>query len=211
MKIADIILALVFGRIIGFLFGDFLRGWGIDVGFYWGLVIWVAFPLFSLFCLWIAHIIGKKLLFVFQLAKFCLVGAVATIIDLKIFEFLIWIFFGPLPFIPIISKSVSFLISNSLKYLGHKYWAFGEYQLASEPHFDVAQDDQRNVKTEITQFFFITLIGLLINTISFYLFMKVSAPFSIPDVIWVKLAVIFAAITSALWNFLGYKFLVFKR
>ena len=87
VKVIDIIFALVFGRIIGFLVGDFLREWDVHIGFYWSMVIWIVFPLFSLMCLWIAFLIGRKILFVFQSAKFLLVGAVATVIDLKLFEF----------------------------------------------------------------------------------------------------------------------------
>lgn len=211
MKVTDIIFALVMGRIIGFLVGDFLREWGIDIGLYWGLLIWVFFPLFSLFCLWVAHAIGRKLLFVFQLAKFVLVGATATIIDLKIFEFLAWMLFNQVPFVAVTAKSISFLISTSLKYWGNKYWAFGEHQMHTEPHFDVAQDDQRDIKAEMAQFFFITLVGLLIDTIAFYFFMQMDSSISLPAGIWLKLSVIFAALTAALWNFLGYKYLVFKK
>jgi putative flippase GtrA len=211
MKATDIIFALVLGRLIGFLVGDFLREWGIDIGLYWGILIWIIFPVFSLFCLWVVHAIGRKFLAVFQLAKFVLVGAGATIIDLKIFEFLAWLFLEQVPFAPIVAKSISFLTSTSLKYWGNKYWAFQEYQLPSEPHFDVAQDDQRDIKTEMAQFFFITLVGLLIDTIAFYFFMQMDSSISLPAGIWLKLSVIFAALTAALWNFLGYKYLVFRR
>ena len=112
MKVTDIIFALISGRIIGFLLGDFLREWGIDIGLYWGLLIWIIFPLFSLFCLWVAHGIGKKILFIFQGAKFFLVGAVATIVDLKIFELLAWLFAVTIPFSSIVAKSISFIIST---------------------------------------------------------------------------------------------------
>src|SRR3989344_814977 len=90
MKVTDAIFALISGRIIAFLFSDFLNEWGISTGFYVNLIIWVAFPFFSLLCLWIAFLIGRKFLFVYQVAKFLLVGAVVTIVDLKVFELLNW-------------------------------------------------------------------------------------------------------------------------
>ena len=123
VKVTDIIFALVFGRIIGFLMGDFLRGWGIGIGFYWGLVIWLLFPLFSLFCLWAAYLVGRKIPFVFQGAKFFLVGAAATVVDLKTFEFLAWFFS-----IYILAKGISFIIATFLKYWGNKYWAFQKHE-----------------------------------------------------------------------------------
>lgn len=211
MKVTDIIFALVMGRIIGFLFGDFLREWGIDIGLYLSLVIWLAFPLFSLFCLWLAHLIGRKLLFVFQLAKFFLVGAVATIADLKLFELISVLLLAQVPYALVVSKSISFCISTFLKYWGNKYWAFQEHQTHSEPHFDVAQDDQRDLQSEIVQFFFITLVGLLLDTGAFYFLINLSDQVALPTPIWVKLSVIIAAIAAALWNFLGYKYLVFKK
>ena len=108
MKVTDIIFALISGRIIGFLLGDFLREWEIDIGLYWAVLIWIIFPLFSLFCLWIAYNIGKKILFIFQGAKFFLVGAVATIVDLKIFELLAWLLAFVVPVSSLVAKSISF-------------------------------------------------------------------------------------------------------
>src|SRR3989344_2681861 len=89
MKVTDVIFALICGRVIGFLVGDFLKDWGIEVGLAYSLVLWVLFPFASLLLLWIAQIIGRKLLFVYQAAQHLLVGAFATVIDLKFFEYLL--------------------------------------------------------------------------------------------------------------------------
>lgn len=199
MKITDIIFALISGRILGFLIGDFLREWGIDIGLYWALLIWLVLPIVSLACLWLAYKIGKKMLFVFQGAKFFLVGAVATVFDLKIFEFLLWLFSLHIPFSTLIAKSASFIISTFFKYWGNKHWAFQKHE-------------KEEIYKEIIQFFSITLMGLIIDVISFYYFAKIMGPqFNFPDAILVKLSVIFAALIAALWNFLGYKFFVFKK
>ncbi len=194
MKITDVIFALIFGRVIGFLIGDFLREWNINIGLYWGLVIWLAFPIISLFCLWVAFLLGRKLLFVFQGAKFFLVGAAATVVDLKLFELLFWFF----PIV-VLAKGMSFIISTFLKYWGNKYWAFGKHE-------------KEDMHKEIIQFFFITAIGLLIDITCFYYIAEILGPqFSFPDAIWLKISVIIAAIAAASWNFLGYKFFVFKK
>lgn len=202
MKVTDIIFALISGRILGFLVGDFLREWGIHIGFYWILVIWLVLPVVSLACLGVAYWAGKKLLFVFQGAKFLLVGAVATVIDLKIFEFLVWIF----P-IYILAKGISFIISTSLKYWGNKHWAFQRHE-----SFDTIRDKQENIYKEVIQFFTITLVGLIIDVGFFYYFTNIMGPqFQIPNVVWTKFSVIFSAVVAAVWNFLGYKHLVFKK
>ena len=199
MKVTDIIFALVFGRIIGFLVGDFLRGWGVAITLGWSLVIWLLLPLVSLFCLWLAYLIGRKLLFVFQSAKFLLVGAAATVVDLKIFELLAWFLALYVPLSSILAKSISFIIATFLKYWGNKHWAFQKHE-------------KENIYKEVIQFFLITLVGLIIDVAAFYYFTKVMGPqFQVPPAIWVKFSVIFAGIVAAAWNFLGYKFFVFKK
>lgn len=199
MKVIDVIFALIFGRILGFLVGDFLREWGIGIGFYWGLFIWLFLPVISLFFLWLAYLIGRKMLFVFQGAKHILVGAVATVFDLKIFEFLVWIFAFFIPLTSLVPKGISFILSILLKYWGNKYWAFQKHE-------------RENLLSEIIQFFVITFIGLIIDVVSFYYFTKIMGQqFGLPGAIWLKLSVIFAAVIAAVWNFSGYKFLVFKK
>lgn len=199
MKIIDVIFALVCGRIIGFLLGDFLREWGIGIGLYWTIVIWFALPFIALFCLWVAYLIGKKVLFVFQGAKFLLVGAVATILDLKFFELLVWIISFIFPVGWVYSKSISFLVSTALKYWGNKYWAF-------------CQHEKEDWHKELLHFFFITLMGLIIDVVAFYYFTKALGPqLDLSIAIWTKVSVILAAIVASIWNFLGYKLLVFKK
>lgn len=194
MKVIDVIFALVLGRVIGFLTGDFLREWEIDIGFYWSLVIWLVLPIISLFCLWLAYLLGRKIPFVFQGAKFALVGAAATVLDLKLFEFFAWYFSAY-----ILAKGISFIIATFFKYWGNKYWAF-------------AKHEKEDMYKEITKFFIITFVGLLIDIVAFYYLTKLLGPqFDVPEGVWVKLSVILAAIAAALWNFWGYKFLVFKK
>ena len=202
MKLIDTIFALVSGRIIWIIFSDLLIGWGIDLGMYNLLIAWIIFPFISLICLWIAFLIGKKWLFAFQSAKFLLVGAVATVLDLKFFELLLIV-----PLAVIFLKGVSFIVATVLKYVGNKYWTFQEYQ-----PFEAAEGKQENLGLEIAQFIVITIIGTIIDVVSFYYFTHImGAPVAINSVVWVKLSVIFAAIVAASFNFLGYKFLVFKK
>ena len=199
MRIIDFVFAVATGFIVGFVTADFLREWGIRLNFYYLLLLLAVFGLISLFCLWLTSLMGKKLLFVFQAAKHLLIGALVTVIDLKIFELLIWTFLFFTPINYLIPKGVSFIVSTLLKFLGNKYWAF-------------EKNDRENINKEIFQFFLITLIGLAIDIISFYYFINILQPqFGMTLSVWIKLSVVFAALAAALWNFLGYKFLVFKK
>ncbi|MFI5206235.1 MAG: GtrA family protein [Candidatus Paceibacterales bacterium] len=199
MKIIDIIFALVCGKVVGFVVGDILKGFGVTLSLYEYIAVWLAFPLLALFGLWVCRLIGRKYLFVFQAGKHALVGAFATVVDLKLFELLIWAagFFFFLN--PIIAKSISFIASTLIKYWGNKYWAFGKHE-------------KEDIHKELISFFIITIIGLLLDVGAFwYLSKVVGVHFEVSTHTWTQLSVIFAAIVAALWNFVGYKFLVFKK
>lgn len=199
MKPLDIIFALICGRVIGFLVSDFLKTWGVSVGVAYQIIIWLILPFAALLCLWIAQSIGRRFLFVFQAGKHLLVGAAATVVDLKIFELIVW-FSGLFLMIgPLGAKSISFIFSTLLKYWGNKYWAF-------------LQHEKEQMHLEMAKFFLITLAGLGIDLGAFYYATDVIGPRgSIPAVLWVKFSVIFAALAAAAWNFICYKFLVFKK
>ena len=199
MKVIDVIFALICGRIVAQIASDFLQGYGIQIGYYkWFL--YFALPILSLFFLWLSYLVGKKLLFVFQAAKYFLVGVFVTIIDLKLFEFLVWIF--SLSFTaasPIVSKGISFSISVFIKYWGNKHWTF------EKPEKD-------GIRREIFQFIMVTIIGIVIDVGAFFYFIKITGPqLGTPEDVWIKLSVILAALVAAIWNFVGYKFLVFKK
>ncbi|OGZ65648.1 MAG: hypothetical protein A3D34_00915 [Candidatus Staskawiczbacteria bacterium RIFCSPHIGHO2_02_FULL_33_16] len=199
MKKVDIIFTIFFGILLGFLISDFLHAGRIYIGPYYSFLLWISLALFSLLCLWVSHIIGKKLLFVLQAAKHLLVGGFATIVDLKFFELLLWIFSAFVIINPVILKGISFLVATLIKYFGNKYWAF-------------QKNGTEKIHKEVGSFFVVTLVGVIIDVGCFYYFVKIMGPqFSINMEVWLKLSVIFAAIIAALWNFLGYKFLVFKN
>ena len=199
MKVTDIIFALVGGRVVAWIAADFLKGYGIEIIFLYKVLLYYVLPLFSLFCLWLAHLIGKRFLFVFQIAKFLLIGAVATVVDIKMFQLSAWLFSLSLVVSPLIPKGISFLIATSAKYWGNKHWAF-------------EKNDKEGIKKEIIQFFTITLVGLALDVAAFYYFTKILGPqFQTPIKVWTELSIILAALTAASWNFLGYKFVVFKK
>jgi len=194
MKAIDIILALVCGSMVAFVAGDIFSG----LGLYGALMLWILLPIISLLCLWLADYIGKKYEWVFQAAKHVLVGAFATVIDLKFFEFLA-VGFLAIVFHQLVAKAVSFLFSTGIKYFGNKYWAFQKHNTEHAPK-------------EVIQFFLITVIGLAIDIGVFYYATKLfGLQSAIPAATSIKLSVIIAAVGAAIWNFTGYKFIVFKK
>jgi len=167
-----------------------------------GQYLWllaVVFPILAPFCLWLAALMGKKIVSLYQLAKFLLIGVIATIFDLgtlSIFINLSGIDSGR-AFTAF--KGVSFVIATALKYLPDKYWAFKKTEVVDK-------------RKEFAQFFGVTLVGLVINMyIADLLVNQLGPQFGLPDKLWANIGGIAATAAVFIWNFVGYKFFVFKK
>jgi len=196
IKKIDTIFALIAGLAVGFVFNDFFAGYNIDGVLKWAVLL--SLPVISAICLQVAFLIGKKLMFVFQASKFLLTGAFADVIDIKVFQVLA--LFGIAS--PSVLKTISFLIATIIKYWGNKHWTFKE-------HGEGSCAQAGKINSEVVHFFIVTLVGLAINVASFSFFVKIET--GMPPVIWTELSIIFAALVAALWNFISYKFIVFKH
>jgi putative flippase GtrA len=203
MKKIDLLIAAGIGAVTAVYFWSLFGQPGIveKLGGLEGL-LWLLIPLFAFLaplCLWIAFLIGKKYLFVFQLAKFLLIGVLATIFDLGTLSAFI-AYFGISSGVTYLAfKAVSFMIATVLKYIPDKFWAFKKPETA-------------NMSKEFYQFFAVTLTGLIINVSIAHLIVNVMGPqFSLPAALWGNLGGIGAVIVTFAWNFVGYKFFVFKK
>ena len=196
MKKIDVILALVTGEVLAWFFYGFLKDY-IKIEFL-GWILAILMPILAIIGLWISWVLGKRYLFIFQAAKFLLIGALATLIDLGVFKFLDFTFMGT-ALTDMVFKGISFLVATFAKYWGDKFWAFEKME-------------KTKMGMEITQFYIVTVIGLGINVGVFSLIVTAIGPqFGIVIDTWKTISVLTAAIIVAVWNFLGYKFIVFKR
>ena len=199
MKKIDIILAIITGLGVGFLFTWLLK----NSKFYLPFLSWTLplfFPFLALFCLWIAYLIGKKYLFVYQLAKFLLIGACFAIFDLIILNILMERFGirkeEELKYALFVT--ISFVIATTAKYILDKYWAF-------------EQKEKRELGKEFLKFFIITLISGGIQVGSASLIFSAIAPFFVNELIAGNIGKIGGITLASAWNFVGYKFFVFKK
>jgi putative flippase GtrA len=191
MKREDIIYAIICGLAVAWIVADFVP---MKYGTPYRMIGFAVLPILSVVGLLLCDIIGRKYLFVHQAGKFALAGAFADVIDIKVFQFLFLI----LPF-SLAIKAFSFLVATLIKYLTNKHWTFAKHEKASQSR-------------EVVQFFTVAIIGLFINVVSFYCATQIIGPqFKIPAELWTELSIIFSALVVATWNFLGYKFIVFKK
>jgi putative flippase GtrA len=198
MKKIDFILSVITGEGVAFLFLWLIKNSSLNLPFLnWFLPIF--FPILAVFGVFVSEIIGRKFLFVYQLAKFALIGAFFAVFDLIILNSLI-AYFG-IKKEEILKYSIfvtiSFIIATIFKYFANKYWAFEKLE-------------KERMEKEFGIFFLITLISGLIQmgvaSISFKFLVSAISPLLAGN-----LGKIFGIVVASLWNFLGYKFLVFKK
>ena len=179
---------------------------------YW----WVIVPLFLIATplgLYITYLIGKKISVVWQIGKFGVIGVLNTLVDWGVLAVLFAV--GPRWFgvqteqvlvtvgatitVYTIYKAISFIIANINSYYWNKSWTF-------------ARSLAQKTKAEFLQFFAVSLIGFLLNVgIASYVF-KAIAPMGNMNVDqWGLVGAAIGSIVGLAWNFLGYKFIVFKE
>jgi len=137
-------------------------------------------------------------LIVSQAIKFILVGVLNTLVDLGVLNLLIWAFgiysgFGYSAF-----KGISFTVAVINSYFLNKFWTF-------------KMRETEGVKREFAQFFIVSLIGFGINVgVASFVVNVVGPQFGLGSKLWANVGAIYATFAAMSWNFLGYKFIVFK-
>lgn len=144
----------------------------------------------------------EKLHFVFQLAKFGLVGVTNTIVDIGIFNVFIFLTDIATGNIVLGFKFVSVNAAIINSYVWNKFWSFGKKN----------QQTEEERRKELTHFWLVSVVGLVLNAgITWAMVNLIGAQGSITDKAWATVASACASIAVLTWNFLGYKFFVFKK
>jgi glycosyltransferase AglD len=135
-----------------------------------------------------------------QFSKFVVVGLVNTAIDFGVLNLLVFLTGIETGIGIAVLNSIAFAAAVTNSYFMNKHWTFGVKGEAAKT-------------TEVSKFLLISLIGLGINSgIVYGVTNFVTPPFvEIGPVSWINLSKVIATGLSLIWNFSGYKFLVFKR
>ena len=148
--------------------------------------------------LWVASVLGKWHPVVYQFAKFAAVGTLNTFINSGILN-LQSLFFG-ITSGPLISVSaaVSFLAATTNSFFWNKFWTFGGAQSKSRAE-------------EAVKFYFISIGGLALDVGAVYAVVNYLRPEVVSPQIWLNVGGLAGVAASFLWNFFGYKYIVFKN
>lgn len=142
-----------------------------------------------------------------QFSSFFVIGVVNTVMDLAILYTLSTLTGLEKGEGAAVLKAISFSIVSFFSFLANKKWTFKE-----------KSKDIGNQAKKYSQFIVISIGGLIINTSIVGLVTKFIPPLFIPIIafqftpkLWLLCASLIATAVSLVWNFLGYKFIVFKK
>jgi putative flippase GtrA len=136
--------------------------------------------------------------FVPQFIRFFCVGSFNTVIDFTVLNFLIYVTGKTSGIYFPVFKSISFIIAVTNSYFMNKYWTFKSSDNAKAGEF--------------MKFFGVNIVGWLINVgVATYVVNFVSAPAGISPVLWANIGAVSAVAFTLTWNFIGMKFIVFKK
>lgn len=188
----DFILAAIIGEFAALVL--LLIGKNIGFQIPYGIWLIIVFPILSVLGLWLSYLIAKRWSIFSQLGKFFLVGSGNTFLDFGVLNLLI-LLTGIASGIGFsLFKGLSFIIATSNSYFWNKYWTF--------------QSDEGN----FWQFLIVSIIGLIINVgVASIIVNAVNPIANMNPSQWANLGALIATFVSLIWNFAGYKFLVFKK
>ncbi len=197
LKRDDIVSILILGEIVGVFVIFTLKNLGYFKNAHLSLLIIV--PILALGALFIAGIVGRKFSAVFQFGKFASVGFANTAVDFGVLNLLLLLFGITGGICYSIFKGASFTIAVIHSYVWNKFWTF-------------KRKKTEQVGGEFVQFLVVSLIGLGINVgIASLIVNYISAPAVVSPTLWANIGAAAAVAISMVWNFLGYKFIVFKK
>lgn len=158
--------------------------------------IFVFFTLFAPFALWLCSLIGKVWKAFYQFGQFAAVGTLNSFIDIGVFNLETFLYGTSAISVALFAvfKAVSFMCATTNSFLWNKSWTFHEEHKANAG--------------QVTGFYTIAVIGWALN-VTVATLVKSAGP---DTRVWVDVvSPLVGILTTFIWNFIGYKYFVFKR
>ena len=203
MKKNDFYAVAAIGAAVGLLIQPILANLGsfailAHPTFMLRLGIFVFFVICAPLALWILSLLGRLIPVLYQFGKFAAVGVLNTFIDLGVLNLIIFMtgVAGGIGYA--VFKAISFLCATTNSFFWNKYWTFNAKGAATGK--------------ETGSFFLFAAIGWVINVgIATFIVNGIARPVSLDPRVWANIGGICGVVGSFLWDFLSYKFFVFKK
>lgn len=195
----DILFGAINGLIFGALLPVVLKNMNIQLSANKGIMIAVFFTILAAVGVYIGYLLSKFIKIFFQIAKFGAIGAANFAVDIGILNLLIFISGTAVGVAYVIFKVISFTFAVTNSYIWNKFWAF-------------KKTDTKEAGKEFVQFITISVIGLILNAaVAGFLVIVIGPMGGIKVKTWASVSAAVASVCVMAWNFIGYKFWVFKR
>ncbi len=198
MNKKDFGLVTIIGAAVGILVQPMIQNLVSNPSIYLRIGTFFFFLFLAPFALFIAYLIGKVFSVIYQFAKFAAVGSLNSFIDFGVLNLLIFLtsISGGIWFT--LFKIISFLCATTNSFFWNKYWTF-------ETHGSPKAG-------ETLKFYTTAIIGGILNIgIASLIVNGITRPEIISPNLWANIGALCGILSAFLWNFLGYKFVVFKK
>jgi putative flippase GtrA len=206
----DYLIAIIAGFITAIFLFPSLKNIRIGGGM---LAVSLPFivPVLWVFGLWFGRFLTRWLSFTYQFAKFVVVGFLNTSIDFGVLNILSMLTGLTSGFIIGGVNIPVFMLAATNAYFWNKFWVFSS---SAKPacRQGRAAEDKKKEKTDYSDFFtfaIVVIIGVIIN--GGIVILIISPVFNLSPERWLNIAKVIATSISLFWNFIGFKFLVFKK
>ncbi len=201
----DLFLSLLIGGLVGLLFQPIISNFSAGISVLANIpLIQLRVAIFFVFligapaALSVFYFFSRFIPVLYQFAKFASVGVLNTTIDLGVFNLETFLYSGlPSGFVFAFFKAVSFVVSTTNSFIWNKYWTFGANAAPQAG--------------EVLKFYTIAIIGGFLNVGVATAVRGMNFGFVSENVLVNLLAPIAGILATFLWNFMGYKYVVFKR
>lgn len=192
----------IISALVGFLVGVFAIPTLFNLGIHnrlFLIILPLAVPPLWMLGLWLGGFLSRWFAFTTQFSKFVAVGFLNTAIDFGVLNLLSSATGITTGFIIGGINIPGFVIAVFNSYFWNKLWVFRDRQ-------------EENIFRDFPKFLVITLVGLFINSGIVILVTTFIHPFlGVEARVWLNIAKAVAASLSLIWNFVGYKFVVFNQ
>jgi len=204
----DLRLVLVVGAAVGILIQPILANTVSEsrLSLLARIAIFIFFTAFAPFALWLAFLISRIWKGIYQFAQFAAVGTLNSFIDIGVFN--LETFFVGTAAVSTVAfatfKAISFICATTNSFFWNKYWTFSASATS-------ATDDAEKRTKETVSFYVVALVGWVVN-VGVATGVKILEPSGVSAKLWVDIiAPVCGIAASFLWDFLGYKYFVFKK
>jgi putative flippase GtrA len=207
----DYWLGVLVGLLIGIMSMPVLKMAKPDLYYQLRLALIPFFLIGTPLGLYVCHALSKKIAVMWQFGKFFVTGVMNVLVDFGVLAIITLLFkkffaissndvlftIGATVTFYSLYKAISFTVSNINSYFWNKHWTFNK---------------SGDKKSEFLQFFMVSVVGFSINVVIASLVFKNVTPLAGMNLDqWGFMGAAAGSIAGLMWNFLGYKFLVFKK